>query len=296
MSFIKGSSDRSAVALALSSIFFWSWAATAFKQALIHNSPWFVVFAGSFISTAVLFAMLVLRKKRVTGTDVLSGSYLGFLNPFLYYLVLLHAYQGLPAQIAMVVNYLWPVILVLLAVPILGQKLTPGGLAGVLISFSGVALMAMLGSGTLELELFPLLLAFLSTLVWAVYWLLNTRSSRETNSVLLMNFLFGTGYLAIYGFASGESFIPSGKSLLWVVYVGVFEMGLTYMMWNTALKRASSAAAVGSLIFLTPFLALVPIALVVNEGIAPSTVTGLVLVTAGILIEKRFRKKTGETQ
>ena len=47
----------------------------------------------------------------------------------------------------------------------------------------------------------------------------------------------------------------------------------------------------GGLIFLTPFLALIPIALIVGEGIAPSTITGLVLVTAGILLEKRFRHR-----
>ncbi|HPF32953.1 MAG TPA: EamA family transporter, partial [Candidatus Sabulitectum sp.] len=73
--------------------------------------------------------------------------------------------------------------------------------------------------------------------------------------------------------------------------IGVFEMGITYIMWNTALKKAESTASVGGLIFLTPFLALIPIALIVGEGIAPSTITGLVLVTAGILLEKRFRHR-----
>ncbi len=284
-------SHRSAVFLALASILFWSWAATAFKKALVCHSPWFVVFAGSVVSTLVLLIMLVIRGKRVTAADAGRGAFFGFLNPFLYYLVLLNAYQGLPAQIAMVVNYLWPVMLVLLAVPILGQRLSAGGLAGVLVSFSGVALMALLGKGSLSIAFFPLLLAFVSTIVWAVYWLLNARSTGEANTVLCMNFFFGSVYLAIYGAVTGESFIPAAKYLLWVVYVGVFEMGLTYMMWNTALKKASSAAAVGSLIFLTPFLALVPIALVVGESIQTSTVAGLSLVIAGILMERRFRHR-----
>lgn len=280
-----------AVPLALASILFWSMAATAFKKALDHNSPWFIVFCASLISTAVLSAFLIGRGKRVSSRDVKTGALFGFLNPFLYYMVLLHAYNGLPAQIAMVVNYLWPVVLVVLAVPILGQKLTLGGISGILISFAGVALMALLGKGTLKIDLFPLLLAFLSTLAWAVYWLLNTRSKGETNSVLTMNFLFGTVYLTVYGVLTGQSFKPHIESLYWIVYVGVFEMGITYMMWNTALKRATSTAAVGSLIFLTPFLALIPISLVVGEGIAPSTVAGLVLVTIGILVERQFRKK-----
>lgn len=287
----KRSTGRSAVMLALASILFWSWAATAFKKALIYHSPWFVVFAGSLISTVVLLAMLLFRRKRICFSDIRQGALFGFLNPFLYYLVLLTAYNGLPAQIAMVVNYLWPVVLVILAVPFLGQKLTAGGISGILLSFAGVALMALLGRSTLDIPIYPLLLAFASTLVWAVYWLLNTRSSGETNAVLLMGFAFGSVYLAIYGIFSGESFFTSSASLHWIVYVGVFEMGITYMMWNTALKLASTTASVGSLIFLTPFLALVPISLVVGEGIAPSTLAGLVLVTAGILLEKHFRNR-----
>lgn len=283
------SNDGSAVILALASILFWSLAATAFKKALIFHSPWFVVFTGSVVSCVVLLFILLLRRKRVTAADARRGACFGFLNPFLYYLVLLNAYHGLPAQIAMVVNYLWPVVLVLLAVPLLGQRITVGGLAGILLSFTGVALMALLGRNSFSINLFPLLLAFLSTVIWAVYWLLNTRSSGEINAVLLMNFVFGSVYLALYGIITGQSFIPVTDSLLWVVYVGVFEMGVTYMMWNTALKKASSAAAVGSLIFLTPFLALIPIAVVVGEDIAPATVGGLILVTSGILIERRSR-------
>jgi len=283
-------SNRGPVILALASVLFWSFAATAFKRALLNETLWMVVFAGSLISTAVLFISLLFRGKRVTGSDAGQGARFGFLNPFLYYLVLLNAYNGLPAQIAMVVNYLWPVILVLLAVPILGQRLAPGGFLGIVMSFLGVALLAFMGRRTFEFELLPLGLALLSTVIWAIYWLLNTRSRGDTNSVLLMCFTFGTAYLGIFGAVSGQKFIPAAASVPWLLYIGVFEMGITYILWNTALKTASSASAVGSLIFLTPFLALVPIFLVVGEAIAFSTVAGLLLVVGGIFTEKHFRE------
>lgn len=292
---IRGS-DRGAVFLALTSVLFWSWAATAFKKALEYHTPWFTVFAGSLISAGVLAVVLLIRGRRVVPGNVRQGALFGLLNPFLYYLVLLNAYHGLPAQIAMVVNYLWPVVLVLLAVPLLGQKLTPGGVSGILLSFSGVAFMALFGRGSLSIPWTPLLLALLSTVIWAVYWLLNTRSTGDTNAVLLMCFLFGTVYLGIYGILTGEGFIPRVPALPWLFYIGAFEMGITFILWNTALKRASSAATVGGLIFLTPFLALVPISVVVGEGIAPSTVMGLVLVTAGILLEKHFRPRGAVTR
>ena len=286
----RNRSDRTAILLALAAVVFWSLAATAFKEALRSVSPWCVVTSGSIISTFVLAALLFARKKRLQRSSIREGALLGLLNPFGYYLVLLHAYNGLPAQIAMAVNYLWPVVLVLLAIPLLGQRISSRGFAGIFLSFSGVALMSLFGRSTLEIPIEPLLLAILSTVIWAVYWLLNTRSTGDTNSVLLMCFAFGSVYLGIYGLLSGESFHGAGEAAPWLLYTGVFEMGITYVMWNTALKKAASAATVGSLIFLTPFLALLPIALVVREKIAISTVSGLLLVVLGIVMEKHFRK------
>lgn len=285
-------SDRSAVFLALISVICWSGAATAFKKALAYSSPWLVVFYASVISTVVFGLVLAAGKHRITRAHVVSGLYLGFLNPFLYYLVLLNAYNGLPAQIAMVVNYLWPVVLVLLSVPLLGQKLSKKGFTGVMLSFAGVAFLALSGGSSFSISPAPLLLALASTIVWAVYWILNTRSRGNTVAVLFTGFVSGSVYLFVYGVVTGQQFSLHTETLPWILYVGVFEMGVTYILWNTALRRASTTAAVSSMIFLTPFLALIFIQAVVGEKIASSTVIGLVMVAGGILLEKRSRKNT----
>ena len=283
-------SNRSAVILALISVLFWSGAATVFKKALLYGSPWLVVFCGSTISMVVFGFSLAIQRKRITPSNLLSGLYLGFLNPFLYYLVLLNAYHGLPAQIAMVINYLWPVILVLFSIPLLGQKLNSRGFIGILISFAGVVLLALMGRNSFEIALVPLFLAFISTLIWAFYWVLNTRNSGETTAVLFCNFAFGSIYLLIFGILHGENLSIDTAILPWVFYIGIFEMGLTYLMWNTALKWASSTAVISGFIFLTPFMALIPIWIVVGEKIAFSTVIGLFLVVLGIFAERKARK------
>ncbi|MCK5787191.1 MAG: DMT family transporter [Candidatus Sabulitectum sp.] len=283
-------SEKTAVLLALASVLCWSGAAAAFKKALASGSPWLVVFAASLISTVVFAVVLFVRKCPVRKADMISGLFLGFLNPFLYYLVLLNAYDGLPAQIAMVVNYLWPVVLVLLSVPFLGQKLNLRGFTGILLSFSGVLFLAFAGRNTFEISTAPLLLAFASTLIWAVYWVLNTRNSGKTAAVLFSSFVSGSVYLLVYGLVTGQKFSFSSAASPWILYIGMLEMGLTYIMWNTALKWTSSTARVSGMIFLTPFLALVFIGIIVGEKIAVSTVAGLLLVTAGILLEKHSRK------
>ena len=55
---------------------------------------------------------------------------------------------------------------------------------------------------------------------------------------------------------------------------------------TAAMRRATSAAEIGNLIFLSPFLSLVLIHYVVGESIHPSTVVGLILIVAGIALQR----------
>jgi drug/metabolite transporter (DMT)-like permease len=78
----------------------------------------------------------------------------------------------------------------------------------------------------------------------------------------------------------------SGGPLLAAVYVGLFEMGITFALWLTAMKYAArpeggGTARVANLIFLSPFLSLVFIHFLVGETIHPATVVGLAFIIAG---------------
>ena len=72
------------------------------------------------------------------------------------------------------------------------------------------------------------------------------------------------------------------------IYVGVFEMGVTFVTWITALRLSRTAAQVGNLIFLTPFLSLFFIRSTIGEPILPSTLVGLTFIVTGILLQQRF--------
>ena len=71
------------------------------------------------------------------------------------------------------------------------------------------------------------------------------------------------------------------------VYVGLFEMGVTWMLWAGALRSASNASRVGNLIFLSPLLSLVLISQVLGEAIHPATLLGLALIVPGIVLQQR---------
>ncbi|MDE0286859.1 MAG: EamA family transporter, partial [Gammaproteobacteria bacterium] len=69
------------------------------------------------------------------------------------------------------------------------------------------------------------------------------------------------------------------------VYVGLFEMGVTYILWLAALRLSETAAKVSTLIFLSPFLSLIFISRILGEAVAVTTIVGLVLIVAGLLVQ-----------
>jgi drug/metabolite transporter (DMT)-like permease len=80
--------------------------------------------------------------------------------------------------------------------------------------------------------------------------------------------------------------IPGLKGILGAVYIGLFEMGVTFLLWLKALKLSKTTAHVANLIYLTPFLSLLVISIAVGEKILLSTVIGLVFIVGGIILQK----------
>jgi drug/metabolite transporter (DMT)-like permease len=127
----------------ISAILFWSTAAIAFKIALKHMDYIQLLFYSSITSSLLLLVFLWFRGElpqlfKFTQKQYLYSIFLGLLNPFAYYLVLLKAYSILPAQLAQPLNYTWPIMLVLLSAPLLKQKLKLRSMLAILISFLGV--------------------------------------------------------------------------------------------------------------------------------------------------------------
>jgi len=73
--------------------------------------------------------------------------------------------------------------------------------------------------------------------------------------------------------------------LLGSAYIGLFEMSLTYFFWLMALKFSENTAKVSNLVYISPFISLIIIERVLGEKILISTIVGLTLIVAGILIQ-----------
>ncbi len=289
--------QRKSYGFALGAVLAWSTVASAFKLTLRYLTPVELLVWSSVVSTLTLGAALLVQGKlsRLSGLsrrDVLQSVPLALLNPFLYYLILFKAYDLLPAQEAQPLNYTWAIVLAFLSIPLLKQKIRALDFAAAFICYAGVVVISTHGDVTGLNFSNPLgvALALGSTVIWALYWIYNTRSSRDPTVGLFLNFAFSLPPIIAVWLLIGPVHLPSVPGLLGAVYIGVFEMGLTFLLWLNALKLTDNTATVGNLIFISPFLSLVFIRFLVGETILPSSIAGLVLIVTGLLVQQWKRR------
>jgi drug/metabolite transporter (DMT)-like permease len=296
------SNQKKSILFAIAAILFWSTVGTAFKITLRHLNYAEMLLLSSFVSVIFLGILIISNKqvkllKQTTVSQLGYSALLGFLNPFAYYIILFKAYSILRAQEAVALNYIWPMMLVLLSVPILKQKIKFLSVVALLISFSGAIIIASQGKPfSLDLrEPFGVALALSSAIFWALFWLLNIRDNREETLKLFMNFLFGFFYTLIYCLLTGNIHIPPMEGALGAVYIGLFEMGITFVFWLKALKYAENTAKVSNLVYLSPFISLLFISVIIGEKILASTLAGLVLIITGIILQQLISSRKTKT-
>ena len=286
--------QKKATIYALSTVAIWSTVASAFKISLAHMDHVHLLLVSSLTASLTLGAVLTAQGgwHHLTGApckELGRSSVLGLINPFLYYLILFKAYALLPAQEAQALNYTWGITLALLAVPLLGQKITFVQLLAISLSYSGVVVIATRGDvlGLNFSDPQGVGYALASTLIWSLYWIFNTKDSMEAVPRLFLNFSFGTVYIGLTAPFLTDLTWPDAAGTAGAIYVGLFEMAVPFVLWLTALRLTESAARISHLIYLSPILSLVFISVFVGEKILISTLIGLGLILMGTVIQKK---------
>lgn len=278
-------------------VLMWSTVGSAFKLTLQYVDPVQMLLFASFISIIVLFIVLLIQRKlkllaKQSILDYSKSILYGFINPFLFYIVLFFAYDLLLTQEAMVLNFTWPVTLTVLSVIFLKQKIGWRNFGYILISFIGIVVIGTNGH-VFSLKFsngLGVALALGSTVLWSSFWILNIKDQRDEIVKLFLNFSFGFIYILIFCILTGRMIIPPMEAILGSLYIGVFEMGLAYVFWLKALQLSDTTSRVSILIFLAPFLSLVFIRLTVGEHILFSTYAGLGFIILGIVLDKLIKK------
>lgn len=284
--------QQKAYFLAGFTILFWGTSATAFKIGLKHIDSYQLLLISTSTSIVFLFFTLVFQKKLylfrgLKIKDYTQSTILGFLNPFLYYTILFIAYSLLPAQVAQPLNFVWPITLVLLSVIILKQKLRLKSFVALLISFIGVIFISTEGN-ILNMKFsnpLGVTLALGSSVIWAMFWLFNVKDKRDEILKLFLNFSVALVFIIITTLIYSSLEITNIKGVLAGIYIGLFEMGITFVVWLKALRLTSRTDKIGNLIYLTPFCSLLFISIFLKEKIFFTTIIGLILIIFGIIVQ-----------
>lgn len=287
-------SQKKAYLYALLTVAIWSTVASAFKISLRYLDHVQLLFYSCLTSTLVLGGLCLYFFgpgfwKLISWANLRSSLLLGFLNPFLYYLILFKAYDLLPAQEAQPLNYTWGITLALLSIPLLKQNINRLQILAIIISYSGTLVISTRGN-LLDMEFsnpLGVALALGSTIIWALYWIYNTKDSLDPVLKLFLNFGAGLIYIAVFLPTVTTFGFENVRGLYGALYVGIFEMGITFVFWLMALRLSRTTAQVGNLIYLSPFLSLIFIYFLVGETILLSTIIGLVLIMTGLIIQNR---------
>jgi drug/metabolite transporter (DMT)-like permease len=289
--------QRKAYLFGMMTVIMWSTVATAFKVALVSLDITQLIFYSSLASACLLTSVVLWQSRgremwmtfrnhwRIT---LIAAT----LNPRVYYLVLFAAYDRLPAQVAQPINYTWAIVLTIMSVVILKQRLTRRDVLAALICYVGVVLIATRGQWDISSIESPIgiALALASTLIWASYWILNIRDPRDPLLALCLNFLCAVPMAGVICWYFSSLWVTSGPGLAAAGYIGLFEMGFAFLCWSKALRLAENTSRVSNLIFLSPFLSLILIHVVLGEPIYSTTYLGLIVIVAGLLLQKSGAK------
>ncbi|MDQ2735827.1 MAG: DMT family transporter [Pseudomonadota bacterium] len=261
-----------AVVLALGAIVLWSTLASL-GVALARVPPFLLT--GVALVIGSLPAWPLVRQWRAPPSTLLLGVYGLFGFHFLLFVALRHA----PPVEANLVNYLWPLLIVVLAPVFLpGLLLRPVHVAAALIGFVGAA-MAIVGGHALAAGFsWGYVAALGSAFIWASYSLLTRRVPHFPTAVVGL-FALVSGILALLCHLAFEPVVElSARDWILVVLTGLGPLGAAFYLWDAALKRGD-ARTIGILSYLTPLAS--TLLLVVTTG---RPLTGWIAAAALLIV------------
>jgi drug/metabolite transporter (DMT)-like permease len=269
---------RAEVPLALGAIALWGTLAVLATR-LAHVPPFLLVGAALLLGGLCGARRLTLRGVRP------AVLLLGVYGLFAYHFCLFVALRLAPPVEANLLNYLWPLLIVVLSPAIVpGTALRPRHLVGALLGFAGAALLVTGGRlGFSRAALPGYGLAVAAALIWSTFSLVTRRlGGFDTSAVAL--FCLVSGALALLCHAAFEPRASlAARDVPWLLAIGLGPMGAAFYLWDGAL-RSGDPRRIGTLAYLTPLLSTFLLATVGGGRFGASAAAALVLIVGGAAI------------
>lgn len=280
-------------------VLIWSTLATVVKLVL-KDIPNFQALA---ISSAFAFVFLLIlniingsikEMKHYRIKDCLTMAGLGFLGLFMYSALYYYGIAELGSQEACILNYLWPMMIVIFACIILKERITVKKIIAMLMSFAGIVVLTLSSGGASSgNRLFGIIACVTAAVCYGLFSVLNKKHSLNQN-VTMMWIWFTTAVCSLVLSLIFENWQPiAGVQWLGIAWLGIVVNAVAYLLWAIALKGASDSAKIANLAYLVPFISIIISWLVLKEQITINAVLALVLIIGGILIQSISLKRDG---
>ncbi|TWT11681.1 DMT family transporter [Reyranella sp. CPCC 100927] len=297
---VTGPSDRRrATALGALSILMWS--ALALLTVSTGTIPPFQLAAMTFAIGATVGGIWIVAQGRSLRDAVAWPPrvwLLGVGGLFGYHLLYFIALRQAPAAEANLINYLWPLLIVLLSAPIAGEPLHGWHLGGAALGLAGIIVLT-LGRGEVGFAgaHWPGYLAALGcAVVWSVYSVTSRRFG-EVPTDAVAAFCAASSVLAALCHVAVETTVWPSTSGAWlaVVALGIFPVGAAFYVWDVGMKRGD-IRALGALSYATPILSTALLIATGRAAASPSLLLAAALVVGGAVLAGRDLWRRAKTQ
>ena len=219
---------------------------------------------------------------------------LGIGGLFGYHALYFAALRLAPPAESGLINYLWPLLIVLFSSLLPGEHLRRAHIAGALLGFAGViVLIAGRGAFDARAEYMPgYLCAFVAAFVWAGYSVLSRRFGQVPTDAVA-GFCLATALLSLVCHLAFETTVWPESTVQWlaVIGLGLGPVGAAFYVWDIGMKRGD-IRFLGVASYATPVLSTL---LLVVAGYAEPTLTLALacgLIVAGALVATLMARKT----
>jgi len=265
-------------------------------QATLDNHQF--LFWSSLVSAVILSLTSILSGraceiKQCSLQDLGRLMILGLLGTYVYYLFLYFGYSRAIGMEVLVVQYTWPVLIVVLSIFILKERLNYRKVIAVILGFAGVVIVLTKGDfSSIRIgNISVFLLVGAGSFCFALFSVLSKNIRQEPLFATTIYFITACIASFFSMFFYSEFALPSMAEIFPVLLNGIFVNGFSYVCWMAALKF-TEASYLAPFTFITPALSAVYLVLFFGEPIIPAYGISLVCVILGGLINTLGQKKT----
>lgn len=283
---------------AITTVLIWATMASVVK-AVLYDVPGLQALSVSSVFSFLFLLAINLKNGAVKKLKAYSAKDygimcgLGFLGLFLYSALYYFGLESLSSQEACILNYLWPMMLVLFSCIFLKERLTLTKALAMLCSFGGIVILS-LGNDSFSAEgaVWGIISCIVAAACYGLFSVLNKKAAYNQNVSMMVMWLVVAVCAAAAGLVT-ETWVPiHGVRWLGILWLGIVVDGLAYLLWALALNGVENTAKIANLAYLTPFLSLIVSAVFLKEGLQLRAFVALVFIVGGILVQSLYEYKS----